>query len=226
MKRSCDDFFAKDGILCAKVDACNADGTCNADGAGAHVAYTNVKNLQIANKTAPFFDANNFANETLYIVKIAKACIGAQDIFDEAFLAKLRDKLKSLEVDTVATQSTCGNAQNGAQVPAQNGANALFAIEVELATLSITNAEDATEIIYHTMRRIKDCKNVCGVVMPLPCTLDFAQNLILRLAKKHPEYVYFVQDSLQNPTQDASCKDGANLYGALCEQFAGRIVCL
>lgn len=102
-------------------------------------------------------------------IKLSWAKIEPKDeIYDEEFLANLRNELKSLE-----------NVQN-------------FVILVPVIDKSLKNQEQTELFINafnHTARRIKDCTNVVG--FEIPCELKNIDDFIETLSKKHPQYVYF-----------------------------------
>lgn len=93
---------------------------------------------------------------------------GAEEEYDESFLAKLREQLKALEeknefvflepvYDKVATPGQFNNA------------------------------------IKHTVRRLKDCKSVIGValVKEVAEDKDVLEDFMEKISEKHPHYVYF-----------------------------------
>ena len=101
----------------------------------------------------------------------------AEDSYNEDFLAKLRDELKSME--------TAGN----------------FALLVPLVDKPLENEEQLEAFINtfnHTARRVKDCESLAGFVLPDVITskgfdaASPATSFMETLAIKHAQYVYFV----------------------------------
>ena len=102
----------------------------------------------------------------------------AEDSYNEDFLAKLRDELKSME--------TAGN----------------FAVLVPVVDKALENAEQVEAFINafnHTARRVKDCESVAGFVLPPQIVskgfdaTTTAADFMETLAIKHAQYVYFVK---------------------------------
>lgn len=90
------------------------------------------------------------------------------EIYNEEFLAALRDELKSLE-----------NLKK-------------FAILVPVVDKPIENEERAELFMNacnHAARRVKDCASVAG--FEIPAELKNADDFTELLSKKHPQYVYF-----------------------------------
>lgn len=112
-------------------------------------------------------------------IKLSWAKIEPKDeIYDEEFLANLRNELKSLE-----------NVQK-------------FVILVPVIDKSLKNQEQIELFINafnHTARRVKDCTNVVG--FEIPCEIKNADDFIEALSKKHPQYIYF---SESKETENAS----------------------
>ena len=89
-------------------------------------------------------------------------------IYNEEFLASLREQLKSFEVQKK------------------------FAILIPVIDKPLENSEQIesfTNACNHTARRVKDCISVAGFEIPAQIT-DF-QDFIEVLSKKHAQYVYF-----------------------------------
>lgn len=92
----------------------------------------------------------------------------AEEEYDEAYLARLRDELKSLEekgefvfIEPVYDKQA---------IPGQ-----------------FNNA------MKHTSRRIKDCASVIGFALPKEVAedKDVLDDFIQKISEKHPQYVYF-----------------------------------
>lgn len=91
-----------------------------------------------------------------------------EEIYNEEFLATLRDQLKKME------------------------AAGTYAILVPLVDKPLESAEQIELFINafnHTARRVKDCTSVAGFELPLE--LKAPQDFIDALAVKHAQYVYF-----------------------------------
>ena len=100
-----------------------------------------------------------------------------EDIYNEEFLALLRDQLKQMEN------------------------TGLYAVLVPLADkpLETPEQEEAFTCAFnHTARRVKDCTSVAG--FELPPQLKDKQSFIDTLAIKHAQYVYFT--TAENPLSD------------------------
>ena len=110
-----------------------------------------------------------FAAEQLQKIEILWSKVELEDeIYNEEFLASLRDDLKSLEVQ------------------------GKFAVLVPVIDKPLENAEQIesfTNACNHTARRVKDCISVAGFEIPAEIS-DF-QDFIEILSKKHAQYVYF-----------------------------------
>ncbi len=110
-----------------------------------------------------------FAAEQLQKIEILWSKVELEDeIYNEEFLASLRDDLKSLEVQ------------------------GKFAVLVPIIDKPLENAEQIesfTNACNHTARRVKDCISVAGFEIPAEIS-DF-QDFIEILSKKHAQYVYF-----------------------------------
>lgn len=111
----------------------------------------------------------------LFAVAFNFALIGTEEAgFDEAFLAALREELKAFD-ETLTCFVILPTVEN-----ANNAAPELLA-----------------EVFYHCARRIKDCKAVAGFVLPQTDNFTGETAVIEALKKKHPEYVYFVDEKAQ-----------------------------
>ena len=123
-------------------------------------------------------DNSVFPTSDLKQIEIAWSTVElTEDSYNEDFLAKLRDELKSMEA--------AGN----------------FAVLVPVADKSLENAEQVEAFINafnHTARRVKDCESVAG--FELISQLKDTQSFIDTLAKKHAQYVYFT--TAENPLSD------------------------
>ena len=110
-----------------------------------------------------------FAAEQLQKIEILWSKVELEDeIYNEEFVASLRDDLKSLEVQ------------------------GKFAVLVPIIDKPLENAEQIesfTNACNHTARRVKDCISVAGFEIPAEIS-DF-QDFIEILSKKHAQYVYF-----------------------------------
>lgn len=100
------------------------------------------------------------------------------EIYNEEFLATLREELKKLELLKT------------------------FAILVPIVDKSLDSAEAQESFINafnHTARRIKDCTSVVG--MEIPTELKDYQAFIDTLSIKHEQYIYFSKAEL--PSSDS-----------------------
>lgn len=106
---------------------------------------------------------------TLKQIQIPWSTVEMEDeIYNEEFLATLRDQLKKLEAINT------------------------FAILVPIVDKPIDSPEKVELFIAafsHTARRVKDCVSVAG--FELPAELTAPQDFIDALAVKHAQYVYF-----------------------------------
>ena len=131
------------------------------------------------NKLYKIDDNSPFAAEQLQKIEILWSKVELEDeIYNEEFLASLRDDLKSLEVQ------------------------GKFAVLVPIIDKPLENAEQIesfTNACNHTARRVKDCISVAGFEIPAEIS-DF-QDFIEILSKKHAQYVYF---SHNNKINDSS----------------------
>ena len=109
------------------------------------------------------------------------------EIYNEEYLAELRNKLKNLEI--------------------QNN----FAILVPLVDKALNTNDDFETFINtynHTARRVKDCVSVAGFELPSELTAKGfgvgspAANFMEKLAIKHAQYVYFVKQNNNNLVQN------------------------
>ena len=131
-------------------------------------------------------DNSPFATSDLKQIDIAWSTVElAEDSYNEDFLAKLRDELKSME------------------------AAGKYAVLVPVVDKPLENAEQVEAFINtfnHTARRVKDCESVAGFVLPDAITSKGfdsgspAADFMETLAIKHAQYVYFVKaGTLQEP---------------------------
>lgn len=95
---------------------------------------------------------------------------GAEEEYNESFLAKLREELKALEEKN------------------------------EFVFLEPVYDKNATpgqfnNAIKHTVRRLKDCKSVIGValVKEVAEDRDVLDDFMEKISEKHPHYVYFAK---------------------------------
>ena len=95
---------------------------------------------------------------------------GAEEEYNESFLAKLREELKALEEKN------------------------------EFVFLEPVYDKNATpgqfnNAIKHTVRRLKDCKSVIGValVQEVAEDRDVLDDFMEKISEKHPHYVYFAK---------------------------------
>ena len=95
---------------------------------------------------------------------------GAEEEYNESFLAKLREELKALEEKN------------------------------EFVFLEPVYDKNATpgqfnNAIKHTVRRLKDCKSVIGVavVKEVAEDRDVLEDFMEKISEKHPHYVYFAK---------------------------------
>ncbi|WP_147634226.1 hypothetical protein [Treponema pectinovorum] len=93
---------------------------------------------------------------------------GAEEVYNEEFLAKLRDELKTLEEKGEFVFVEC--AYDKKAIPGQYN-----------------------DAIKHASRRIKDCKSVIGFALPeqIACDVDVLKDFFEKISEKHPHYVYF-----------------------------------
>lgn len=107
--------------------------------------------------------------ESLKKIEILWSTIELEDeLYNEEFLASLRDELKSLENQNI------------------------FAVIVPVIDKPLNNTEDFELFVNacnHIARRIKDCVSVAG--FEIPNEIDDIQTFIDVLSKKHEQYVYF-----------------------------------
>lgn len=91
-----------------------------------------------------------------------------EEIYNEEFLAVLRDQLKQMEP------------------------SASFAVLVPVVDKTLSTEDEVEHFINafnHTARRVKDCTSVAG--FELPAELKDKDAFIEKLAVKHAQYVYF-----------------------------------
>ena len=123
-------------------------------------------------------DNSEVDTSTLKRIDIPWSTVELDDeIYNEEFLASLRDQLKSLE---------------------EAGT---FAVLVPVADKALDSAENEEAFINaynHTARRVKDCSSVAGFEL-IPQLKD-KQAFMDTLAIKHAQYVYFTK--AENPLSD------------------------
>ena len=121
------------------------------------------------NKLYKIADNSQVDAASLRRIEIPWSTVEMEDeIYNEDFLAVLRDQLKQME--------TAGT----------------FAILVPIVDKPLTNDEQTEYFINaynHTARRVKDCESVAG--FELPVELKDTAAFIEKLAIKHAQYVYF-----------------------------------
>lgn len=95
---------------------------------------------------------------------------GAEEEYDENFLAQLRDQLKALEE--------------------KNEFVFLQPVYDKKATPGQFN-----NAMKHTARRVKDCKSVIGMalVSEVADDADVLSDFLEKISEKHPQYVYFAK---------------------------------
>lgn len=125
------------------------------------------------NKLIKIADNTEVDTETLRRIEIPWSTVEMEDeIYNEEFLAVLRDQLKQME------------------------ATGTFAVLVPVVDKALSNEEQTEYFINafnHTARRVKDCESVAG--FELPSELSDKQAFIEKLAVKHAQYVYFTKDA-------------------------------
>ena len=123
-------------------------------------------------------DGSEVDTSTLQKIEISWSTVEMEDeVYNEEFLAVLRDQLKTME--------DAGT----------------FAVLVPVADkpLETPEQEEAfTNAFNHTARRVKDCTSVAG--LELPAALKDKQAFMDTLAIKHAQYVYFTK--AENPLSD------------------------
>lgn len=116
--------------------------------------------------------------ENLKKIEVSWTTVEIQDeLYNEEFLANLREKLKSFELQNI------------------------FVIIIPKVDKELKNSEQEQAFINafnHTARRIKDCVCVAGFALPQEIIQNgfgedsFVKNFTETLKIKHPQYVYFV----------------------------------
>lgn len=123
-------------------------------------------------------DGNEADTAALKRIDIPWSTVELEDeVYNEEFLAQLRDQLKALEASNT------------------------FAVLVPVVDkpLDTSDQEEAfTNAFNHTARRVKDCISVAG--LELPSQLKDKQSFMDTLAVKHAQYVYFTK--AENPLSD------------------------
>ena len=131
------------------------------------------------NKLYKIDENSPFDTNQLHKIEILWSKVELEDgIYNEEFLASLREQLKSLEVQKK------------------------FAILVPVIDKPLENFEQIESFINtcnHTARRVKDCISVAG--FEIPCRITNYHDFIEVLSKKHAQYVYF---SHNNQINDSS----------------------
>lgn len=136
------------------------------------------------NKLYKIADNSLVETENLKKIEVSWTTVEIQDeLYNEEFLANLREKLKSFDLQNI------------------------FAIIIPKIDKELKNSEQEQAFINafnHTARRIKDCVCVAGFALPQEIVKNgfgedsFAKNFIETLNIKHPQYVYFVsRDDVQ-----------------------------
>ena len=130
------------------------------------------------NKLYKIADNSEVDTATLKRINISWSEIEIEDgIYNEGFLAQLREELKQME------------------------AVGLFAVLVPAADKPLDTPEQEEAFIAafnHTARRVKDCASVAG--MELEPKLKDKQGFMDTLAIKHAQYAYFTK--AENPLSD------------------------
>ena len=121
------------------------------------------------NKLYKIADGSLVSTDSLKQIQIPWSTVEMEDeIYNEEFLAVLRDQLKQME------------------------AAGLFAVLVPLVDKPLSTEEQSEYFINafnHAARRVKDCTSVAG--FELPSELKDKDGFIEKLAVKHAQYVYF-----------------------------------
>ncbi len=123
-------------------------------------------------------DGSEVDTSTLKHINIPWSTVEIEDeVYNEEYLASLRDQLKSME---------------------EAGTFAVLVPEADKALDTPEQEEAFTNAFNHTARRVKDCESVAG--FELVPQLKDKQAFIETLAKKHAQYVYFT--TAENPLSD------------------------
>ena len=123
-------------------------------------------------------DNSEVDTSTLKRIDIPWSTVELDDeIYNEEFLASLRDQLKSLE---------------------EAGTYAVLVPVADKALDTAENEEAFINAYNHTARRVKDCSSVAGFEL-IPQLKD-KQAFMDTLAIKHSQYVYFTK--AENPLSD------------------------
>ncbi|MCQ2602154.1 MAG: hypothetical protein MJ184_12405 [Treponema sp.] len=134
------------------------------------------------NKLFKIADNSQVDTNTLRRVEIPWSTVEMEEeIYNEEFLAVLRDQLKQMEALNT------------------------FAVLVPIADKELTTAEQQEAFINaynHTARRVKDCVSVAGFEL-IPELKD-SQAFMDTLAIKHAQYVYFTK--AENPSSESIVK--------------------
>lgn len=122
---------------------------------------------------------SNPITEPYFAIEIPWSKVELDDeVYNEELLAALRDGLKSAE---------------------EKG---LFCFIIPVVDKDFNTPEQKeayTAAFNHTARRIKDCVSVIGLALPeMVLTAGIENDFMEVLAKKHAQYLYFVQKSLAN----------------------------
>lgn len=131
-----------------------------------------------------------------FLISIAERDVApAEDSYDEAFLARFRDFLKTLE---------------------ENGQFAVLHIVPGDADGVLHSGADSecvqsyVSCVKHTARRVKDCASVAGVeidgTFAAEHSCEKVQFLIDELKVKHPQYVYFADGTLYERISSVGCE--------------------
>ena len=126
-------------------------------------------------------DNTTFDTSDLKQIKIIWSTVElSEDSYNEDFLAKLRDELKSMEM------------------------TGKYAVLVPVVDKPLDNPEQLEAFVNtynHTARRVKDCTSVAGFILPdIITSKGFdagspAASFMETLAIKHAQYVYFVNSA-------------------------------
>lgn len=124
------------------------------------------------NKLYKIADNSEVDTKTLRQIEIPWTTVEMEDeIYNEEFLAVLRDQLKQMEAA---------------------GVYAVLIPIVDKPLENDTQVEYFINAFNHTARRVKDCESVAG--FELPAELKSPALFIEKLAVKHAQYVYFTKN--------------------------------
>ncbi len=112
----------------------------------------------------------------LFLLRVSLLEIASDyNSFNEAFLARLREILKSAEKNNI-----------GAVIQILPDENAPH-----------SDAELLLSSIEHTARRLKDCSALLGFTLAAEAGSEFHAEAAIRLKKKHPSLIFFIEPSLK-----------------------------